>query len=143
MKVATVDIGTNSMRLLIADYEDNEIFNRKKYVEVTRINKGVDEKEMISGEAINFNTDILDKFINIVQSKNCEKIRVIGTSALRDSKNSDEFIKKAYEKTGINIEIIRGRRHETRRGERTLAKRACRRHYQTSHYHRRSTHLNH
>ena len=106
MKVATVDIGTNSMRLLIADYEDNEIFNRKKYVEVTRIGKGVDEKEMISGEAINFNTDILDKFINIAQSKNCEKIRVIGTSALRDSKNSDEFIKKAYEKTGVNVKII-------------------------------------
>ena len=108
MKVATVDIGTNSMRLLIADYEDNEIFNRKKYVEVTRIGKGVDEKGMISGEAINFNTDILDKFINIAQSKNCEKIRVIGTSALRDSKNSDEFIKKAYEKTGVNVEIISG-----------------------------------
>ena len=52
MKVATVDIGTNSMRLLIADYENNEIFNRKKYVEVTRIGKGVDEIGMISGEAI-------------------------------------------------------------------------------------------
>ena len=108
MKVATVDIGTNSMRLLIADYENNKIFNRKKYVEVTRIGKGVDEKGMISGEAINLNSSVLEKFISLVKSKRCEKIRVIGTSALRDSKNSDEFIKKAYEKTGVNIEIISG-----------------------------------
>jgi ppx/gppA family phosphatase len=108
MKVATVDIGTNSMRLLIADYENNEIFNRKKYVEVTRIGKGVDEKGMISGEAINLNSSVLEKFISLAKSKRCEKIRVIGTSALRDSKNSDEFIKKAYEKTGVNIEIISG-----------------------------------
>ena len=108
MKVATVDIGTNSMRLLIADYENNKIFNRKKYVEVTRIGKGVDEKGMISGEAINLNSSGLEKFISLAKSKRCEKIRVIGTSALRDSKNSDEFIKKAYEKTGVNIEIISG-----------------------------------
>ena len=106
MKVATVDIGTNSMRLLIADYENNKIFNRKKYVEVTRIGKGVDEKGMISGEAINLNSSVLEKFISLAKSKRCEKIRVIGTSALRDSKNSDELIKKAYETTGVNIEII-------------------------------------
>ena len=115
MKVATVDIGTNSMRLLIADYENNEIFNRKKYVEVTRIGKGVDEKGMISGEAINLNSCVLEKFISLAKSKRCEKIRVIGTSALRDSKNSDEFIKKAYEKTGVNIEIISAERSEERR----------------------------
>ena len=108
MKVATVDIGTNSMRLLIADYENNEIFNRKKYVEVTRIGKGVDEKGMISGEAINLNSSVLEKFISLAKSKRCEKIRVIGTSALRDSKNSDEFIKKAYEKPGVKIERISG-----------------------------------
>ena len=106
MRVATVDIGTNSMRLLIADYEDNKIINRKKYVEVTRIGKGVDEKGMISKDAINLNSEVLERFINLAKSKNCEKICVIGTSALRDSKNSEEFVKKAYEKTGINVEII-------------------------------------
>lgn len=108
MRVATVDIGTNSMRLLIADYEDNKIINRKKYVEVTRIGKGVDEKGMISKDAINLNSKVLERFINLAKSKNCEKICVIGTSALRDSKNSEEFVKKAYEKTGINVEIISG-----------------------------------
>ena len=108
MRVATVDIGTNSMRLLIADYEDNKIINRKKYVEVTRIGKGVDERGMISKDAINLNSEVLERFINLAKSKNCEKICVIGTSALRDSKNSEEFVKKAYEKTGINVEIISG-----------------------------------
>ena len=43
MKIGTIDIGTNSMRLLIADYKNNKIENRKKYVNTTRIGQGVDK----------------------------------------------------------------------------------------------------
>ena len=46
MKIGTIDIGTNSMRLLIADYKNNKIENRKKYINITRIGQGVDDKEM-------------------------------------------------------------------------------------------------
>ena len=44
MKIGTIDIGTNSMRLLIADYIDGNLVNRKKYVNTTRIGQGVDEQ---------------------------------------------------------------------------------------------------
>ena len=43
MKIGTIDIGTNSMRLLVADYKNNKIENRKKYVNTTRIGQGVDK----------------------------------------------------------------------------------------------------
>ena len=55
MKIGTIDIGTNSMRLLTADYQDGKIINRKKYVNTTRIGQGVDNNGYISKEAIDRN----------------------------------------------------------------------------------------
>lgn len=108
MKVATVDIGTNSMRLLIADYNENEIINREKYVHITKMGKDVDKNKKISVDSINRNTEALANFINMAKDKKCEKIKVIATSALRDSINRDDFVKEAMKKTGILVEIISG-----------------------------------
>lgn len=108
MKIATVDIGTNSMRLLIADYDNNNLTNRKKYVEITKMGRGVDENKIISTDAINRNTDALENFINIARQQNCQKIKVIGTSALRDSINKKDFLDEALKRTGIMVEIISG-----------------------------------
>ena len=108
MKIGIVDIGTNSMRLLIADYENNNIFNRQKYVEVTRMGKNVDKNKMISKEAIQKNSKILKRFIDMAKESHCEKINAIGTSALRDSKNSDEFVKEAFALSGVKVDIISG-----------------------------------
>ena len=82
MKVATVDIGTNSMRLLIADYDKNIISNREKYVQITKMGKDVDANKRISAESITRNTNALENFVNMAKEQNCEKIKVIGTSAL-------------------------------------------------------------
>ena len=108
MKVGAIDIGTNSMRLLICDYIDNKIDNRVKFVNTTRIGKGVDKNGYISEEAINRNIMALKEFYNICKENNCEKIYAIGTSALRDSKNKDKFIELAKEESKINVEIITG-----------------------------------
>lgn len=108
MKVATVDIGTNSIRLLIADYENQKISNRKKYVEITKMGRGVDKNKVISKESIDLNSEVLEKFVSIAKNSNCEKIKVIGTSALRDSANSKDFVDEAYKRAGVNVEIITG-----------------------------------
>lgn len=107
MKVASIDIGTNSMRLLLTDY--NKSFKeRKKYVDTTRLGKGVDKNGYISEESMNKNLDSLNKFVIQAKESEAEKIFAIGTSALRDSKNKDEFVNKAKQLTGIEVEIIDG-----------------------------------
>lgn len=109
MKIATIDIGTNSMRLLIADYIDGKIKNRIKYVNTTRIGQDVDKEWYISEEAINRNIKALKEYNDICKEAKCEKIYAMGTSALRDSKNGDYFVEKAKSQTGIFVEIINGK----------------------------------
>ncbi|SHJ98978.1 Ppx/GppA phosphatase family protein [Tepidibacter formicigenes] len=108
MKVAAIDIGTNSMRLLMTEYVDGKFFDRQKYINTTRIGQDVDKEGFISKEAINRNINALDEFVNTARNKNCKFIFAMGTSALRDSKNKSEFLEKAYSKTGVNVEIISG-----------------------------------
>lgn len=108
MRIGAIDIGTNSMRLLICDYIDNKLENRVKFVNTTRIGKGVDKNGYISEEAINKNIIALKEFANICKENKCEKIYAIGTSALRDSKNKEEFIHLAKLESSIDVEIITG-----------------------------------
>ncbi len=108
MKIATIDIGTNSMRLLMADYVDGEFFNRQKYINTTRIGQNVDKEGIISDEAIDRNVDALHEFANIARKNGCDKIYAMGTSALRDSKNKEEFLQKAFDKSKVLVEIISG-----------------------------------
>ena len=108
MKIGAIDIGTNSMRLLIADYNDNKIENRKKYINTTRIGQGVDQDGYITNEALERNLKALKEFSDKCNEEKCEKVYCMGTSALRDSKNGQDFINKAKKLTNIDVKIICG-----------------------------------
>ncbi|MGL5755388.1 MAG: Ppx/GppA phosphatase family protein [Paraclostridium sp.] len=108
MKIGAIDIGTNSMRLLIADYIDGELFNREKFINTTRIGQGVDKEGYINKESINRNIKALKEFSDLAYEKGCINISCIGTSALRDSKNGADFVKLAKIEANIDIDIISG-----------------------------------
>lgn len=108
MKLGAIDIGTNSMRLLVADYIDGKLLNREKFINTTRIGQGVDREGYLSSEAIKRNIEALKEFSKLAKSKGCEKIYCIGTSALRDSKNKLDFVKLSKDECDIDVEIISG-----------------------------------
>ncbi|WP_455539786.1 Ppx/GppA phosphatase family protein [Terrisporobacter sp.] len=108
MKIGTIDIGTNSMRLLVGDYINNKIEKRKKYVNTTRIGQGVDKDGYITEEALERNLKALKEFSDICKKEGCEKVYCMGTSALRDSKNGQDFVERAKSLTNIEVKIIRG-----------------------------------
>jgi exopolyphosphatase/guanosine-5'-triphosphate,3'-diphosphate pyrophosphatase len=108
MKLAAIDIGTNSMRLLVAEVVDGDLINRKKIVDTTRIGEGVDRTGFILEEAVVRNIEALGKFKKICMNEECKEIFCMGTSALRDSKNSEDFISRAKQETGIDVEILSG-----------------------------------
>lgn len=107
MKLASIDIGTNSMRLLITDY-DEKFLSRKKYTNITRIGKGVDQNGFISEEAIDRNILALKEFVDMAKDEDCKDIYVMGTSALRDSKNKEDFLMRAKKEAGVSVDIISG-----------------------------------
>ena len=108
MKIGAIDIGTNSMRLLTTDLIDNKLTNRKKYVNTTRIGQGVDENGFITEEAMERNINALKEYHDKCLDYECEKIYCMGTSALRDSKNRSEFIKRAKDEAGIDVNVVDG-----------------------------------
>ena len=108
MKIGAIDIGTNSMRLLTTDLIDNKLTNRKKYVNTTRIGQGVDENGFITEEAMERNINALKEYHDKCLDYGCEKIYCMGTSALRDSKNRSEFIKRSKDEAGIDVNVVDG-----------------------------------
>lgn len=114
MKVAGIDIGTNSMRLLLADYLPNpdenqyEFRNRSKETQITRMGKGVNENKIIEPTTFSSNLESFENFVATAKTEKAEHIFAIGTSALRDAKNGDDFVAMAEKNTGIRINIISG-----------------------------------
>lgn len=108
MKKATLDIGTNSVRLLIADYEKGVFSNSEKYVEITRLGKGVNETKCLLPDRIQATVDAVWHYKQIAESKGCMSIDIMATSAARDATNKLDLIDLLREKTGLELDIISG-----------------------------------
>lgn len=107
MKRAAIDIGTNSIRLLIADVGE-ELKRIEKRTTITRLGKGVDSRGLLNCDAILNSIDVLMQYKKAAYDYGIDEINAIATSAVRDAANRQEFIDLVKEKTGISIEVISG-----------------------------------
>ena len=109
-KVAAIDCGTNSTRLLIAEIGDNgqyEILNRRQ--EVTRLGEGVDATGNLNGEAIDRVLATLMSFREILDAEGIHEFRTVATSAVRDATNSGIFLSAAEGILQKEVDLISGR----------------------------------
>ncbi|RKD20927.1 exopolyphosphatase / guanosine-5'-triphosphate,3'-diphosphate pyrophosphatase [Caminicella sporogenes DSM 14501] len=107
-KVGVIDIGTNSIRIIIAEIKNNKIINSRKELIMTRLGEGVGKTKKLSEKAIDRSIDALKVFKEIAIKEGISDIRAIATSAVRDAVNKEEFVKRAREEVKINIEVIDG-----------------------------------
>lgn len=107
-KLAAIDIGTNSMRLMLCETEGGRIGKRSKELMVTRIGKSVSSTGVISESAMRKNIEALKYFKNKAEKFGAGQILAIATSAVRDAANREEFVHRAKTETGIGISIIDG-----------------------------------
>lgn len=107
-RVAAIDCGTNSIRLLIADISDNNFREITREMEIVRLGQGVDATGQFDPEAIERTMAATRKYAEIIQSKGAEKIRFCATSATRDASNREIFINGVKEILGIEPEVIPG-----------------------------------
>ena len=107
-RVAAIDCGTNSIRLLIADISGGKFKEVLRDMEIVRLGQGVDENKSFHTDAINRTLAAVEKFKNQLAGKGVEKIRFCATSATRDAANRDLFIDGVRQILGVEVEVIPG-----------------------------------
>ncbi len=108
-KLASIDFGTNTARLLIAHLRDqNEIVKILIEREITRMGGGFTPENGLSVDAMRRGVACLERFASIVRSHGVENIRAVATSAVREAVNGRLFLDMVKRETGINLRIIDG-----------------------------------
>ncbi len=107
-RVAVIDIGTNSTRLLVADVAGGHISEVARRSCVTRLGRGVDLTGQLSSEAIEAACDAIGDYIAICGETGAEHVDAIATSAVRDASNGDAFIAELRERFALSARVLGG-----------------------------------
>ncbi len=108
MRVAAIDCGTNSIRLLIADVSASGMRDVVREMTVVRLGQGVDATGRFADDAIARTFAACDQYAAQCARKGVERIRFVATSATRDAANRDVFIRGVEERLGVTPEVISG-----------------------------------
>ena len=108
VKVASIDLGSNSTRLLIADITSGTLTTIYKQHHVTRMADKLSNSEIISKEATKRVLKVLAAYFKTINKNNIENIQIVGTAALRDATNSQEITQIIQKRFGIEVEIVSG-----------------------------------
>ena len=109
-KLGAVDIGSNSIRLLIAGIEDGRIVESFKTLETVRIAEYEGPVRRLSEEAIERSMSVLRKFVEAARKEGIEELSMIATSAVREAENRNELIERVEKELGQPIEVVMGNR---------------------------------
>jgi exopolyphosphatase/guanosine-5'-triphosphate,3'-diphosphate pyrophosphatase len=107
---AVIDVGTNSIKLLVADVRGRDVSPVLEESRQTRLGKGFYESNHLQPEAIARTAEAVWEFSEIARDKNANSIRVIATSAARDAVNPTDLTKSIERASGLKTEIITGAR---------------------------------
>ena len=107
-RVAAIDCGTNSIRLLIADIAGDNFKEVLRTMEIVRLGQGVDQNKAFHPDAIDRTLKAVELFRDQIASKGVEKIRFCATSATRDATNRSLFTNGVRDILGIDVEVIPG-----------------------------------
>ncbi len=109
MKIAVFDIGTNSIHLLVVEIRDDrsfEILDHEK--DTTRLGDGSFENLKLSKQAMRRAFDVLERFVKIAKRNGVTRTVAVATSAVREAKNRDEFLREVKRRTGLRVRVISG-----------------------------------
>jgi len=108
MKYASIDIGTNSTRLLVVGCGDSSTATLSRMMRITRLGEGVDKNRELTGTAMERTLDALLEYREVIDSNSPAATRAVATSALRDTTNGWQFLEMAEEVLGVRPEVISG-----------------------------------
>ncbi|WP_326722633.1 Ppx/GppA family phosphatase [Streptomyces sp. NBC_00243] len=109
-RVAAIDCGTNSIRLLVADAdpETGELVDLDRRMTIVRLGQGVDRTGRLAPEALERTFAACREYAAIIKEHGAERLRFVATSASRDAENRDEFVRGVLDILGVEPEVITG-----------------------------------
>jgi exopolyphosphatase / guanosine-5'-triphosphate,3'-diphosphate pyrophosphatase len=108
VRVAAIDVGTNSTRLLVAEDAPGGFRSIDRRMVITRLGQGVDRRRLLAPEALERTLSTIADYAATCGELGVEKIRVTGTSAVRDAHNREEFFEGVRRLTGTEAELLSG-----------------------------------
>ena len=107
-RVAAIDCGTNSVRLLVADASSHGLAEVVRTMEIVRLGEGVDRTGRLAPAAIERTRKALEGYAATIAETGAEKVRMVATSASRDASNAEDFRAMVREVLGQDPEVISG-----------------------------------
>ncbi|MFD5032404.1 exopolyphosphatase [Streptomyces sp. NPDC058405] len=109
-RVAAIDCGTNSIRLLVADAhpDTGELTDLDRRMTIVRLGQGVDRTGRLAPEALERTFAACREYAAVIKWLGAERIRFVATSASRDAENRDEFVRGVLDILGVEPEVITG-----------------------------------
>lgn len=104
-RLAAVDCGTNSTRLLVTDGDGTTL---ERLMRITRLGQGVDRTGVLVPEAVERTVEVLREYRRVMDGLGVERVRMTATSAARDAENRDDFFDAAEEIIGTRPELLSG-----------------------------------
>lgn len=108
MRVAAIDCGTNSIRLLIADTDGITLTDVVREMRVVRLGQGVDATGAFTPEALERTFSAIDEYAELITDHGAEHARFVATSATRDASNRDTFFAGVRQRLNLDAEVITG-----------------------------------
>ncbi|MGI9198041.1 MAG: exopolyphosphatase [Candidatus Nanopelagicales bacterium] len=108
MRVAAIDCGTNSIRLLIAEVEGDRVVDLDRRMEIVRLGEGVDRTGRFSDAALERTFAACDTYARAIQAAGAERVRFVATSASRDVSNREAFVAGVSARLGVAPDVISG-----------------------------------
>ncbi len=108
MILAGIDIGTNSLRLLVAEIGPGSFRELYSDRRITRLGQNLDHTGLLSPDAQERSMDALVVFAEMIRRHQATHVAAVGTSALRNAQNSAEYLSKVKKRTGLAVTVITG-----------------------------------
>jgi exopolyphosphatase/guanosine-5'-triphosphate,3'-diphosphate pyrophosphatase len=107
-RIAVIDLGTNSTRLLVAEVEDGSVRELERRTAITRLGEGVDANGRLSDPAMERVFEVLAGYREEIDRRGAAKVVAVATSAVRDADNGERFRERLRERFGIEARTIPG-----------------------------------
>lgn len=109
-RVAAIDCGTNSIRLLVADLdpETGVLKDLDRRMQIVRLGQGVDRTGRLAPEALERTFAACREYAAVIEELGAERLRFVATSASRDAENRDDFVRGVVDILGVEPEVITG-----------------------------------